>query len=217
VSLSGGSNIRLVDNDIVCQGAYCDGASGGLVTTSQNLMIFGNRLHDIGCHEDVNYPSSAHPCAWVPAGVMVTTSATSFKFSGVATGVAERDVILVSGQLRRIIQCGAGCLAGTASGLLDLAFSSDLTTASAFQYRDFVPNKQWHNAYFGVSSNSVNFGWNDVNGGTGKACRGLQFSSSGASLYDLHVHDSLIHDTVCDGINFPRSILRRQLSRPSTM
>jgi hypothetical protein len=208
VSLSGGSNIRLVDNDILCQGVYCDGAAAGLVASTPHLSIYGNRFHDIGCHEDVDYSNSAYPCVWISAGVTISTSGSSFTLAGAANGLSEGDVILANGQLRRIVSCNGNCLAGLASGILDAAFIPDLPLETAFQYRDFVPNKTWENIYFNNGSNSVQFAWNNVDGSVGKACRGLFFyanmldSTTGYSLYDLHVHDNWIHDTVCDGINF---------------
>ncbi|PYU32843.1 MAG: hypothetical protein DMG28_10345, partial [Acidobacteria bacterium] len=56
-------------------------------------------------------------------------------------------------------------------------------------------------------SNHVEVGWNTIvpNGG---GCRALQFHSSpngagtGFNQFDLSVHDNLIHDARCDGINF---------------
>jgi hypothetical protein len=64
------------------------------------------------------------------------------------------------------------------------------------------PSKQYHNVYFSTNTNHVWFAWNSVNG-NGKACRGIQFNSTGGQpQFDLHLHDNVIHDTVCDGINF---------------
>ena len=61
--------------------------------------------------------------------------------------------------------------------------------------------KLYHAVYFSTNSNHLEVGWNTIvpNGG----CRALQFhSSSGANMYDLVAHDNIIHDSVCDGINF---------------
>jgi hypothetical protein len=61
--------------------------------------------------------------------------------------------------------------------------------------------KEYHGVYFSEGDNHTDFGWNSVHNVRG--CRGVQFySSQGNNMYDLHVHDNLIHDTVCDGINF---------------
>ncbi len=66
--------------------------------------------------------------------------------------------------------------------------------------------KQYHGVYFTTDSNHDEVAWNVI--ANVQACRGLQFHSSpldsgtGHNQYDLHVHDNVIHDTVCDGINF---------------
>jgi hypothetical protein len=67
----------------------------------------------------------------------------------------------------------------------------------------------YHGVYFSTDSNHVEVGWNTIANVHG--CRGLQFHSSplmgggpsdptGHNMYDLVVHDNLIHDTQCDGI-----------------
>ncbi len=66
--------------------------------------------------------------------------------------------------------------------------------------------KTYHAVYFSTDSNHIEVGWNTI--ARVHSCRGLQFHSSpldpgtGNNQYDLHVHDNVIHDTVCDGINF---------------
>jgi len=65
--------------------------------------------------------------------------------------------------------------------------------------------KLFHSIYFTTNTNHVWVGWNEVNAdptnsGQG-GCRGLQFySTGGADMYDLHVHDNTIMNTICDGI-----------------
>lgn len=62
--------------------------------------------------------------------------------------------------------------------------------------------KLYHAVYWSTDSNHLNIGWNKIvpNGG---GCRALQFhSSSGHDQFDLLVHDNIIHDSVCDGVNF---------------
>ena len=65
--------------------------------------------------------------------------------------------------------------------------------------------KSYHAVYFSSDSNGVEVGWNTI--ARVRACRGLQFHSSpigpgtGRNQYALNVHDNIIHDTVCDGIN----------------
>jgi Right handed beta helix region len=66
--------------------------------------------------------------------------------------------------------------------------------------------KVYHALYFSTDSNHIEVGWNTI--ANVRSCRGLQFHSSplgpgtGMNQYDLHVHDNIIHDVVCDGINF---------------
>jgi hypothetical protein len=70
-----------------------------------------------------------------------------------------------------------------------------------------ITNKEYQNVYFSTNTDHVWFGWNSVDG-NGKACRGIQFynttdtGGAGTGQYDLHVFDNVIHNTVCDGINF---------------
>jgi hypothetical protein len=62
--------------------------------------------------------------------------------------------------------------------------------------------KLYHAVYFGTDSDHLEEGWNQIvpNGG---GCRALQFhSTNGNDQYDLIVHDNVIHESVCDGINF---------------
>lgn len=59
--------------------------------------------------------------------------------------------------------------------------------------------KYYHAIYFG--SDHIELGWNVVR--DGKTCRGIQFHDTGGpDEYDLLVHDNVIHDTTCDGLNF---------------
>ena len=66
--------------------------------------------------------------------------------------------------------------------------------------------KAYHAVYFSTDSNHIDVGWNIIQ--NVHSCRALQFHSSpldegtGLNQYDLHVHDNIIHDVVCDAINF---------------
>jgi hypothetical protein len=65
--------------------------------------------------------------------------------------------------------------------------------------------KVYHGLYFSTDSNHIDVGWNTI--ANVRGCRGLQFHSTptdpgtGRNQYDLHIHDNVIHDTACDGIN----------------
>lgn len=65
----------------------------------------------------------------------------------------------------------------------------------------------FHGVYFSTDTNHLDMGWNVVYNIHG--CRGVQIHSSplgsnypksGYAMYDLSIHDNLIHDTQCDGI-----------------
>src|SRR5215510_3009914 len=71
--------------------------------------------------------------------------------------------------------------------------------------------KQQHAVYFSSDTNHVEAAWNYIH--DNRSCRALQFHSSplggggatdptGHNQFDLSVHDNLIHDDPCDGINF---------------
>lgn len=62
-------------------------------------------------------------------------------------------------------------------------------------------SKLYHTVYMSSDANHIEIGWNWIHNNS--ACRGVQFhSTSAANQYDLSVHDNLIHDIRCDGINF---------------
>jgi Big-like domain-containing protein len=72
-------------------------------------------------------------------------------------------------------------------------------------------NKEQHAVYFSSDTNHVVAAWNEIH--DNNSCRAIQFFSSplggggasdptGASQYDLSVHDNLIYDDPCDGVNF---------------
>jgi hypothetical protein len=66
--------------------------------------------------------------------------------------------------------------------------------------------KQSHSLYFGTDTSHVTAAWNSIHNNF--TCRAIQFHSSptgagtGFDQFDLHVHDNIIHDDNCDGINF---------------
>lgn len=69
-------------------------------------------------------------------------------------------------------------------------------------------DKYYHAVYFTTNSNHIWAGWNTIvpnstQSTTSGGCRAIQFFSTGGSdQYDLHVFGNLIHDAICDGINF---------------
>jgi hypothetical protein len=69
-------------------------------------------------------------------------------------------------------------------------------------------DKYFHAVYFTTNTNHVWVGWNEVAPNPQKStvsggCRAIQFYSTGGSdQFDLHVFSNLVHDAICDGINF---------------
>ena len=95
-------------------------------------------------------------------------------------------------------------------------FHTDTTTNLRF-YGNYVHDvgttagsidKYYHAVYFTTNSNHIDVGWNTVvpnntQSKTSGGCRAIQFYSTGGSdQFDLHVHDNIVHDAICDGINF---------------
>ncbi|HNY40839.1 MAG TPA: choice-of-anchor Q domain-containing protein [Bryobacteraceae bacterium] len=67
----------------------------------------------------------------------------------------------------------------------------------------------YHGVYFGTDSTNLDIGWNTI--AYVRGCRGLHVHSSplfsggpsdktGHNMYDIQIHDNVIHDTQCDGI-----------------
>ncbi len=69
-------------------------------------------------------------------------------------------------------------------------------------------DKYFHAVYFTTNTVHVWMGWNEVapnpsHSTTSGGCRAIQFYSTGGSdQFDLHVYNNLVHDAICDGINF---------------
>ena len=65
--------------------------------------------------------------------------------------------------------------------------------------------KQYHAFYLTTDSNHQEVGWNSIH--NNHSCRAMQVHSSpnnltsGYNQYDISIHDNLIHDDPCDGMN----------------
>ena len=200
-----GNGIRVVDNDVMCTGHYCYGYDAGLLVggpgaTTSGVTVLGNRVHDVGCRDDADYRSSAHPCNWFPVTTRITISSSGviWKITQWPGSFGPGYVIEANGELRRIESCDPGCR----SGKLDEPFTKDLPEGTTWKFRIPSPPKFFHSVYLG-NTNSVEFAWNDVDGKRGQACRGVLFHSTAShDMYDIQVHDNAIHDTVCDCLAF---------------
>jgi hypothetical protein len=127
--------------------------------------------------------------------------------------VSNDDIDLLGVTGWRVIGNDMSCPNGSGQSA---CFHTDTTTNLKF-LGNYVHNvgdtagsidKYYHAVYFTTNSTSIEAGWNTIvpnpNGSTTSGgCRAMQFYSTGGSdQFDLHVHDNLIHDAICDGINF---------------
>lgn len=93
------------------------------------------------------------------------------------------------------------------TGCVEMSQASDISFLGNVVHDVGQPRttKLYHGVYFSTDSNHIDFGWNTI--ADVRGCRGLQFHSTrtdpgtGHNQYDLHIHDNVIHDTACDGIN----------------
>jgi hypothetical protein len=126
-------------------------------------------------------------------------------------GMAAVDLYAVTGW--RVVGNDFSCPQGYGQSA---CFHADTTTNLSF-LGNYVHNvgdaagsidKYFHAVYFTTNSNHIEAGWNTVvpnptGSTTSGGCRAIQFYSTGGSdQFDLHVHDNVIHDAICDGINF---------------
>jgi hypothetical protein len=161
---------------------------GASVVVGTNSAQYGLRTPQISGAKDF----------WVIAGI-------NFR------GIAAMDLAYVNGW--RVVANDFSCPSGSGQSA---CVHTDTTTNLKF-YGNYVHNvgdaaggidKYYHAVYFTTNSNSIDVGWNTVvpnpNRSTSSGgCRAIQFYSTGGSdQFDLHVHDNLIHDAICDGINF---------------
>ena len=161
---------------------------GATVTIGSSSAYYGLRTPAISGAKDY----------WVLAGL-------SFR------GTAAIDLVNVTGW--RIVANDFSCPNGSGQSA---CFHTDTTTNLAF-YGNYVHNigdaagsidKYYHAVYFTTNSNHIDAGWNTIvpnpnHSTTSGGCRAMQFYSTGGSdQFDLHIHDNLIHDAICDGLNF---------------
>ena len=62
-------------------------------------------------------------------------------------------------------------------------------------------DKTYHAVYFSSGVNHADIGWNSIGTNFKGYCRSIMFhATTGANLYDIHVHDNVITGGYCDGI-----------------
>ena len=127
---------------------------------------------------------------WVIAGLTLRGTQEAIDLEGTPNGwrIIGNDISCPNGFGL------TGCVTG---GPTNLAFYGNDVHDAAANVTSI--SKYYHAIYFG--SSHLDLGWNQVRNGL--TCRGIQFHDTGGpNELDVHVHDNVIHHTVCDGINF---------------
>jgi hypothetical protein len=163
--------------------------------------------------------SSGLPIAIVAyPGATVTIGSSSGQQYGIRTTAATSYWVLAGLTLRgafsalnvndasnwRIVGLDLSCPNGSGSGGCAL-FS---TIHGLFMYGNRVHDsgsttstnlKLYQSVEVDTGSTGIDFGWNEI--ANTRACRALQFFSDTGTISNVKVHDNLIHDARCDGIN----------------
>src|SRR2546427_707846 len=138
---------------------------------------------------------------WVIAGLTLRANDAALEMVGAQRWrVVGNDISCPNGH-------GASACAHGDTALFVKFLGNNVHDAGTNQVGGIAEQKLYHSVYFSTDSNHVEVGWNTIvpNGG---GCRALQFHSSpngagtGFNQFDISVHDNLIHDARCDGINF---------------
>jgi len=127
---------------------------------------------------------------WVIAGLTLRGAQEALDFEGSSDGwrVIGNDISCPN---------GFGTTGCVTDGPTNLVFYGNDVHGAAANVTTI--SKYYHALYF--SSSHLDIGWNTIR--DGKTCRAIQFhDTNGPNEFDLHVHDNIIHGTVCDGINF---------------
>jgi hypothetical protein len=129
---------------------------------------------------------------WVIAGLTLRGQDEAIDLEGQANGwrIVNNDISCPNGTGE------TGCVTGNPT---QLSFYGNVVHDAAANVAPSAITKYYHGVYWG--SSHIDMGWNVVE--NGKTCRAIQFhDTGGVNEFDLHVHDNIIHDTVCDGLNF---------------
>ncbi len=129
---------------------------------------------------------------WVIAGFTLLGQVEAIDLEGQATGwrIVDNDISCPNGTGL------SGCVTGSPT---QLSFYGNVVHDAAGNVATSAVTKYYHGVYW--ASSHIDMGWNVIR--DGKTCRGIQFhDTGGVNEFDLHVHDNVIHDTVCDGLNF---------------
>src|SRR5262249_51914882 len=170
---------------------------GGTVTLGSSSVGYGMRVPDINI--TVNY---------------VTVAGLFFRTSEHGLNVAGNSTTGTPSTGWRVIANNFHC--PTANGQNGCFSTNEVATIKFFGNEATnigvaAAGKQQHAVYFSSDTNHVEAAWNYIH--DNRSCRAIQFHSSplngggandptGHNQFDLSVHDNVIHDDPCDGINF---------------
>lgn len=174
-----------------------DGANSGTADRPKALVIYPGAKATIGAESGlergiVTPGIGASFDHWVIAGLTLRGTQEALDFEGGGDGwrVIGNDISCPNGSGL------TGCVNGSDGPTHLVFYGNDVHDAAA----NVATITKYYHAIYLVSSH-LDLGWNTVR--NGKTCRAIQFhDTDGPNEFDLHVHDNIIHDTVCDGINF---------------
>jgi hypothetical protein len=172
-----------------------DGTNQGTADAPKALVVYPGATATVGAETGLERGILTPAISgtfdyWVIAGLTLRGTVEAIDLEGQANGwrIIGNDISCPNGTGE------SGCVTG---GPTNLAFYGNVVHDAAANVTTVT--KYYHGIYFG--SDHLDLGWNTVE--NGKTCRGIQFHNTGGdNEYDLHVHDNVIHDTVCDGLNF---------------
>ena len=203
--------------------AYLPIATSGAPGRPLALVVYPGAASTIGLGDGavpyaIRTPNIAGYHYWTIAGFTMRSNNIGLEIS---FGASHFRVVALDASCPNAVGAFQGGCMDTAMGASDIAYLGNYVHDNA----QLAPNsatKGFHNMYFSTDSNHIVAAWNLIDGDTGQnkcnggrcnACRGIQFHSSptggggpkdpsGHDQFDLHVHDNVIRNTHCDGINF---------------
>jgi hypothetical protein len=178
--------------------SYNDTTNQGTMAAPKALIVYPGATATVGVESGIERGLLVPAISgtfdyWVVAGFTFRGETEAIDLEGAADGwrIIGNDISCPNGTGE------SGCVTGGSGTPTNLKFYGNRVHDAAANVTTIT--KYYHGIYFG--SNDLELGWNTVE--NGKTCRAIQFhDTDGPNEYGLSVHDNLIHDTVCDGINF---------------
>ena len=172
-----------------------DGANSGTATMPKALVAYPGATATIGVVTGIEHGILTPAITgtfdyWVIAGFTLRglNEAIDLETTPAGWRIIGNDISCPNGSGE------SGCVTGMPTAL---KFFGNVVHDAAANVTTIT--KYYHGVYWG--SSHIEMGWNVVR--DGKTCRGIQFhDTGGVNEFDLSVHDNVIHDTVCDGLNF---------------